>query len=169
MDDGLARRYIITFYPDNLIMDTEESMTAKEFLKQFEYATQRAERCRRQYEDAQEKIDAIGSTLGGEPGMPHGTGISRRTEDKAIKLADAAAKWKEAEIDALIVKEQVFRLIWDIPGIEGQILYEKYINLKDWPIIASGLFYSESGIYKAHRRALRIVEKRLCNLSIERQ
>lgn len=144
-------------------------MTAREFLKQFEYATQRAERCRRQYEVAQEKIDAIGSTLGGEPGMPHGTGISRRTEDKAIKLADAAAKWKEAEIDALLVKEQVFNVIWNIPGIEGQVLYEKYINLKDWPVIASDLFYSESGIYKAHRRALRIVEKRFSNLSIERQ
>ena len=78
--------------------------------------------------------------------MPHGTGISRRTEDKAIKLADAAAKWKEAEIDALLVKEQVFKVIWNIPGIEGQVLYEKYINLKDWPVIASDLFYSESGI-----------------------
>lgn len=169
MVNGFYDGCVTVYDPDHPDRDIETTMTAREFLKQFEYATQRAERCRRQYEVAQEKIDAIGSTLGGEPGMPHGTGISRRTEDKAIKLADAAAKWKEAEIDALLVKEQVFKVIWNIPGIEGQVLYEKYINLKDWPVIASDLFYSESGIYKAHRRALRIVEKRLSNLSIERQ
>ena len=108
-----------------------------------------------------EKIDAIGSTLSRDAGMPHGTGISRKTEDRAIKLADAAAKWKIAEIDVLVMREKVFRLIWDIKGIEGQILYERYINLKSWPIIASDLIYSESGIFKAHDRALAIVEKRL--------
>lgn len=54
-------------------------MTAKEFLKQYEYADRRARHFRELYEEQQEKIDAIGSTLAGD-GLPHGTGVSRKTD-----------------------------------------------------------------------------------------
>lgn len=136
-------------------------MNAKQFLKQYEEAVSIAENLRRYYEEEQEKIDAIGSTLGGEPGMPHGTGISRKTEDKAIRLADAQARWKEAEIDALLVRDRVFNLIWDIPGIEGKVLYDRYIDLMTWEKIAEKRSYSYTGIFYVHNRALEIVEKKL--------
>lgn len=135
-------------------------MKAKEFLKQYEYAEQRARRLREVYETQQETIDAIGSTLSGD-GMPHGTGIARKTEDKAIKLAEAAVRWKQAELDALMLKQEVFDLIWSVPGIEGEVLYEKYINLRSWEDVAEELHYSVRGVLYAHGRALRIVEQRL--------
>ena len=60
-------------------------MTAKEFLRQYEYKAKQAGRLREVYQTQQEKIDAIGSTLSNDAGMPHGTGISRKTEDRAIR------------------------------------------------------------------------------------
>jgi len=135
-------------------------MTAKEFLKQYEYAVQRARKLREQYQTELLQIDAIGSTLSGD-GQPHGNGISRKTEDKAIKLAEAAKKWKEAEADALEIRDDVFSMIVDIPGIEGEVLYERYIHLRTWESIADVLHYSYNGIYYVHKRALEIVEKRL--------
>ena len=93
-------------------------MTAKEYLKQYEYATLRAKRCREQYETALEKIDAIGSTLGTD-GMPHGSGVSRKTEDLAIKLGEAAQRYLDAEQKAFDIKEQVYSMISDIEGYPG--------------------------------------------------
>lgn len=132
-------------------------MTAKEFLKQYEYAEKRAQRLREMYQTQHEKIDAISSTLGGD-GMPHGSGISRKTEDKAIKLAEAALKWKEAELDALRVKGEVFELICGIPDIEGEVLHERYVNLHSWEEVCVIIHRSWTGTHKAHRRALAIVQ-----------
>ena len=142
-------------------------MTAKEFLRQYEYKTKQAERLREVYQTQQEKIDAIGSTLSNDAGMPHGTGISRKTEDRAIKLAEAAANWKEAELEALIVKGEVFDTIRNITGIEGEILYQRYINLHKWEEICVMIPISWNGAHKAHRRALAIVEGILKERGIE--
>lgn len=143
-------------------------MTAKEFLRQYEYKAREAERLREVYETQQEKIDAIGSTLSSDAGMPHGTGVSRKTEDKAIKLADAALAWKEAELDALLAKGRVFDLIGNITGVEGEILYQRYVNLRTWEEICVLIHYTWSSTHRAHRRALAIVQKRLDDNDIER-
>lgn len=136
-------------------------MTAKEFLKQYEDLNRKALRLKHEYETELEKIDAIGSTLSNDAGMPHGSGVSRRTEDKAIRLADKALKWKEAELDAIAKRQEVFEVIYDIKGIEGEVLYERYINLRKWEEICVLVHYSWQGVHKVHRRALFIVESRL--------
>lgn len=135
-------------------------MNAKEFLRQYEYAVKRAAKYREMYETEQECIDAIRSTLGSD-GMPHGSGVSRKTEDKAIKLAERAQAWKEAELDALDARALVFNVIVEIDGIEGDVLYERYINLLTWEEIADKLTYSLRGVLYAHGRALQIVSDKL--------
>ncbi len=135
-------------------------MTAKEFLKQYEHASRIVQRCKTEYETEMEKIDAIGSTLSND-GMPHGNGISRKTEDKAIRLAEKALKWKAAELDAIAKRQEVFEVIYDINGIEGEILIERYINLRKWEDICVIIHYSWRGTHKIHARALKIVEARL--------
>lgn len=136
-------------------------MKATEFLEQYEYALYAANRARKTYELEMERIDAIGSTLSGEPGMPHGTGISRKTEDKAIKLADKAEAWLNAEEAAQIKMEEVTNFINKIPGIEGVVLYQRYVQLLGWREIAANLIYTESGIFKVRERALEIAERML--------
>lgn len=135
-------------------------MTAKHFLKQYEYAVDLVARYEAEYRLAEEEIDAIGSTLAGD-GQPHGTGVSKKTENKAIKLSEARDKWKQARDDAFEIRQRVLNVIIDIPDIEGKILYERYINLLTWEQIAEKLYYSYSGLFYAHGRALNIVEKRL--------
>ena len=136
-------------------------MRAKEFLRQYEHAMDYVARCENEYNEAVENIDAIGSTLAGEPGMPHGTGISRKTENKAIDLVEAREKWAKAKAEAFQIRQEVVDMIIDIPDIEGKVLYERYINLLTWEQISEKLFYSSSGIFYAHQRALDIVERRL--------
>lgn len=138
-------------------------MKAIEYLEQYEYALYAANRARKSYELEMERIDAIGSTLSGEPGMPHGTGVSKKTEDKAVKLADKAGEWLDAEERAQIVMEEVSNFINRIPGIEGVALYQRYIQLMGWREIADNLIYSESGIFKVRDRALKIAERMLNN------
>ena len=116
-------------------------MNAKEFLRQYEELNKRALRYKQEYEVELEKIDAIGSTLSGD-GQPHGSGVSRKTEDKAIRLADKALKWKAAELDAIEKRQEIFELIHDIKGVEGEVLYERYINLRHWEEICVLITYS---------------------------
>ena len=137
-------------------------MTTKEYLRQYEYASKRAARYREEYETEMLKVDAVRSVSDND-GMPHGTGISKPTEDKAIRLADKALKWQQAELDAIEIRQQVFDLIREIPGDEGELLYNRYIQLMFWKDIATVMNFSERAVYKIHGRALRLVEQR-CSL-----
>ena len=138
-------------------------MKAKEYLRQYEDLNRKALRYKSEYETESEKIDAIGSTLSSDAGMPHGTGISRRTEDKVIRLADAALKWKTAELEAIGKRQEIFDLIAGISGVEGDILYERYINLHKWEEVCVLIHMSWNGTHRAHRRALAIVQELLDN------
>ena len=137
-------------------------MTAKEYLRQYEYAARKAARCRKEYEDEMQRIDAVRSVSDND-GMPHGSGISKPTEEKAIRLANTALKWKAAELEALEIKQRIFSLINRIQGIEGDVLFGRYIELRRWDEIAETLHYSAQGIYRIHGRALQIVADLLCS------
>ena len=134
-----------------------EIMNAKEYLKQYEYAHRKALRYKAEYEAELELVDSVRSTLGGD-GMPHGSGVSRKVEDQAIRLADKALRWKEAELNAIEKRQEVFELIHSVDGVEGEILYERYINLHKWEEICVLIPMSWTGVHKAHKRALRIVQ-----------
>jgi len=140
-------------------------MTAKEYLRQYEYADRRAKRLKEEYEEELLRIDAIRSASDND-GMPHGTNISRPTEDKAIKLTDKALKWQQAELDAIEARQRVFDLIYDIDGIEGDVLISRYVKLHKWEEICVELHYSWHGIHATHRRALDIVSRALNGTNI---
>lgn len=75
-------------------------MTAKEYLEQYKEADRLAKRLEAEYMREREMIDAVRSTADLD-GLPHGNGIKKPVEDRAIRLADRAAEWKMAELDAL--------------------------------------------------------------------
>ena len=133
-------------------------MTAKEYLKQYEELYKRAQRYKAEYVNELDQIDAIGSTLSNDAGMPHGTGISKRTEDIAIRLADKALEYQNVALQAIEKRQEVFETIADIKGAEGEILYERYINLHKWEEVCVLVHMSWNGTHKAHRRALVIVQ-----------
>ena len=135
-------------------------MIAKEYLRQYEYADRRVRRLEAEYEQEMLMVDAIRSASDND-GMPHGNNISKPTEDRAIRLADRKLRLVQARLDALEVRQDIFDLINDIEGVEGDVLYQRYINLHKWEEICVLLHYSWQGIHLIHRRALAIVESRL--------
>ena len=134
-------------------------MTAKEFLKQYEYAVNRAARCREEYESETIMIDAVRS-LSDNDGMPHGNGISKPTEDKAVRLAEKRNRLIEAEQEAIRIRGELFDFINSIDGDEGKVLYLRYIKLHLWRDIADKMNYTERAVFQIHVRALRIVEEK---------
>ena len=137
-------------------------MTAKEFLKQYENKTRIVNRLKEEYAAEVEMIDAVRSTSNLD-GMPHGNGIRKPVEDRAIRLADKAAAWKIAELDAIEARQQVFEVIHDVPDIEGDILFERYINLKHWEEVCVAVHLSWTQTHERHKRALRIIQTRISN------
>ncbi len=135
-------------------------MTAKEYLKQYEYAVDRVRRYEEEYENELALIDAVRSVSDND-GMPHGSNISKPTEEKAIRLADKSLRLTEARLEAIRIRQEVFDLIDSIDGIEGDVLYERYIKLHKWEEVCVLLHYSWQGIHLVHRRALAAVESRL--------
>ena len=135
-------------------------MTAKEYLKQYERAVKRAQRYRQQYEEESALIDAVRS-LSDNDGMPHGSGISKPTEEKAIRLADRRMRLIRAELEAIRIKQDLFDFIDGIEGIEGDVLYHRYIRLLKWEEVCLIVHYSWPNTMRIHRRALDIVQKKI--------
>ena len=132
-------------------------MTAKEYLKQYEYAVDRVHRYEEEYENELALIDAVRSVSDND-GMPHGSGISKPTEEKAVRLADKSLRLSEARIRAIEIRQEIFDLVDSIDGVEGDVLYLRYIKLHKWEEICVLLHYSWNGVHHIHRRALETVE-----------
>ena len=132
-------------------------MTAKEYLRQYEYAVKRIQRLEEEYETERLLIDAVRSVSDND-GMPHGNGISKPTEDKAIRLADKALRLVDARLEAIKIRQEIFDLVDSIKGTEGEVLYHRYILLKSWEQVCVDINYSWMQTHRYHHKALEIVE-----------
>ena len=111
-----------------------------------------------------ELIDAIRSASDNN-GMPHGSGTSDPTAEKAIRLADKKMRLIDARLEAIEKRQEIFDFVSSIDGIEGEVLFHRYVNLRKWEEICILVHYSWQGVHKVHKRALGIVESRLkCTL-----
>lgn len=136
-------------------------MTIKGYLEQYREADRKARRLRREYEKEKHLIDTIKSPLGGD-GLPHGTGISKTVEQRAIRLADKLLDYEEAQLDAIAIRQRIFDFVNDVDGIEGDVLYEYYVDYfderrqkaKTWEDVAENLHISESTVYRIRFRIL---------------
>lgn len=133
-------------------------MTAKEYLRQYGESCRIAEQYKTEYERELQTIDSVRSTLGGD-GLPHGSGVNKPVEEKAIRLADKAMQWKMAALDALEVRQEVYEVIAQVRGVRGDILYERYINLHKWEEVCVLVHMSWNGTHMAHKAALMTVQE----------
>lgn len=132
-------------------------MTAKEFLKQYEEADKRVQRLNEEYEKELELIDAVRSTADYDT-QPKSRSFRKTVEDKAIRLADKARQRTDARLEAIRIRREVFDVIDNVKGDEGDVLYQRYINLRKWEEICVLMNYSWAGIHKLHRRALEQID-----------
>ena len=139
-------------------------MTAKEYLRQYEYAVKRIKRIEEEYKQEQLLIDAIRSTSDND-GMPHGTNISRPTEDKAIRLADKLQRLVDARLKAVRLRQEIFDTVMSLDGIEADVLVERYLNLDEsghlqtWDSVCDRVHYSWPTVRSAWHRGLNMVDE----------
>lgn len=132
---------------------TARQLKAKEYLEQYEDALRRVRWCLEQYERESLLIDAIRSTSDND-GMPHGSNIGRPTESKAIKLAEKGMDVLTAKAEAYRTEGEVFAIAYNVGGVEGDVIIERYIKLKDWSDICKAINYSISQTLRYHRAGL---------------
>ena len=133
-------------------------MTAREFLEQYKEAERTVTKLRTEYLEQMEQVDNIRSALGGD-GMPRSGEVSKKVESQAVKLAEKAEELLQAEADALALRQKVFRVVSAVPGDPGDVLHERYVNLRKWTQVAEILGYSEENCYKLHNKGLDMVEE----------
>lgn len=130
-------------------------MNAREYLEQYRHKEILLSRIREEYRQELDSIDSIRSALDNS-GAPSGQ-VSKTVELRAMRLAEKAERLKKAELEALETRQKVFDLIAKVEGVRGQILYERYINLKKWEDVAEAVCYEERHTRRLHDDALRIV------------
>ena len=135
-------------------------MTAREYLNQYREADLNERRLRAEYEKELELIDTIKSTSDID-GLPRGKKLSKVVEDRAIRLADRAAEWKIAELDALHLRQEIFETVNSIGGDEASVLYERYINLRTWSDVCVAVHWSWFKVKGLHDSALKKIEERI--------
>ena len=116
-------------------------MTARQYLEQYKEANRKIKRCREELENETLLVDAVRS-LSDNDGMPHGSGISKPTEDKAIRLADKRMRLADAMVEAIRIRQDVFDTIMLVGGLEADVLVERYINLRTWEDVCKAVNYS---------------------------
>ena len=127
---------------------TARQLAAKDYMEKYGDACRRVRQCLEQYQREELLIDAIRSSSDND-GMPHGNSIGRPTESKAIRLADKGMNIFDARLDALRTEREIFEIAYKVGGIEGDVLIERYIKLKEW---RDG--YAESQTHRYHRAGL---------------
>lgn len=135
-------------------------MTAKEYLRQYEFAERKIARLERELADERLMIDAVRS-LSDVDGLPHGTNISRPVEERAIRIVDKAAELYDARLEAMEVRQEVFETIMSIAkrdGLACDVLLERYIYLKAWKDVCETVCYTWPTVRKAWHRGLDLIE-----------
>ena len=133
-------------------------MTAKEYLRQYEYAMKRIARLDAELEQETLLVDAIRSSSDND-GMPHGFSISKATEEKAIRLADKRLRLVDAKLEAIQICQEIFDTIEKVGGEEAEILYQRHIKLKTWAEVCEAVYYSWYKVNGLYNAGLEKVEK----------
>ena len=134
----------------------------EEFLRQYRNADRYVRKLEREIEREQYLIDSIRSPLGSS-GEPHGTGISKSVEIRAVRIADKIEEFERAAVQAVMIRQRVFDAIRDIGGIEGELLYEYYVDYfdekkgkpKTWEDVADIIHVDPRSVYRIKKRAFK--------------
>ena len=132
---------------------TARQLKAKEYLERYEDALRRVRWCQMQYAREAYLSDTIRSPSDND-GMPHGSGVGKPTEEKAIKLAEKMMDIHNTKRDAKAVMREIFTVAYNIGGVEGDVIIERYLELKDWCDVYKAVNYSVSQTHRYHRAGL---------------
>ena len=144
-------------------------MTAKEYLRQYEEAERLCRRLKMDYLKEADLADAVRSVSDND-GMPHGNGISKPTEERAIRLSEKWSVYQEAKREARETRTQLLGTINVVGGDASDVLYERYINLqrdaetgmirlKTWDEVAKAVGFSRRQCFNLEQQGLEIISR----------
>lgn len=139
---------------------TERQLAAKDYMDQYGDALRRVRQCEEQLERENLNVDTIRSSSDND-GMPHGNNVGRPTEEKAVRLADKGIDLFDARDKALRIQREIFETAYQVGGVEGDVLIERYIKLKDWTEVCDAVGYGWSQTHMYHRIGLDKVADKL--------
>ena len=132
---------------------TNRQLQAQRYMDKYRDAIRRVRQCEEQLERERVSVDAIRSPSDND-GMPHGNGISRPTEDKAIRLSEKSLNLFDEQLKAMRIQREVFEIAYSIGGVESDILIERYINLKNWNDVYKAVNYARTQVHRYHKIGL---------------
>lgn len=130
-------------------------MKAAEYLKRY---LRLCHRIRQIEEEINDELE-MGKSVSDNDGMPHGTAISKPTENKVERIERKRMEYQRLMIEALEERQKIFDLIIDIGGIESEVLKLRYIDGRKWEEICVLINYSWVQTHEYHKRALRRVRE----------
>ncbi|MBR0380479.1 MAG: hypothetical protein IJH62_08010 [Mogibacterium sp.] len=133
-------------------------MEAREYLEQYKKLSWHIERLKRDIDDLEDSIDSISIDYNYRP---RSNEISRRTENKAVKLATLKDKKQKEILESWEKREEIVDTISMIEdSILYQLLYDRYIKFMTWETISEDIGTSEYWTRsKLHNKALSALEK----------
>lgn len=131
-------------------------MRAKEYLMQYRLLKEQLASIEDEIEELRSEAESISINL---DGMPHGTDISDRTGNLAVRISDMTFKAINNR-DAILSKRSdimdVLRKMNDLT--QYQVLYKRYIEGKRWEQIAVETGYTYRSVTRIHGRGLASVQ-----------
>jgi len=129
-------------------------MTTKEYLSQILQIDHRIQAKLEQAEKLRGLATKITTTFSDMPRVP---GHSQQSMEEAVcKLVDLQKKIN-ADVDRMIdLRQEVMTIIESVPVKEQRYLLEwRYLNGWTWGVIARGLGYDRSSVYRIHAEVLK--------------
>lgn len=133
-------------------------MTVREYLRQYEKAKRRVRRLEAHYHELEEMAGAVKSPMD-QDGQPKSFTITKPTEEKAVRLAEALTELEAAREEAEAVLVGMYHVLDKIGGVYGDILIDRYISLMRWEDIADTVHYSLRQTHRLHQKALNMLRE----------
>lgn len=132
-------------------------MKAKEYLLRYKEYDNRANRYKAEYK-AESAI--INDLVKSRKILERGMGKIKYKYQMAM-ISEFAESLNDRANEATREKNDIMATLSCIPDFERDVLCARYIDQMKWEDIATRFCYSWNGIFKAHDRAIRMLQKHL--------
>ena len=113
--------------------------------------------------DIESQIKELMDSLVGSPeltGMPHGSGVGKPVEQKAMLIINLKDKLEKRKAKSLNELTKIELYIANIEKVDVRLIFTKrYIQFKRWEDIAREMCMSESSVFKKHQEQLKWTKK----------
>lgn len=132
-------------------------MDAKEYLEAYSNYARIEKQCREECKAEREALQEI--VLYNNRSA---TGAWRKENAQIIQdCINFCNGLQERADEAVKEKNAIIEMIKSVPGMEGNVLHFRYVDGLIWEDICERLFYSWSGVFKCHNKALIMVQEKL--------